>query len=78
MYSKGLDKYYGLLPLAEKYDIFKKVSTKYELPDGKKVFGKSINDNPETYFTKEVLDKLEIAAKKEFSYGGQEETKEAV
>ncbi len=78
MYSKGLDKYYGLLPLAEKYDIFKKVSTKYELPDGKKVFGKSINDNPETYFTKEVLDKLEIAAKKEFSYGGQEETKEAL
>ena len=78
MYQKGLDKYYGLLQLAEKYDIFKKVSTKYELPDGKKVFGKSINDNPETYFTKEVLDKLEIAAKKEFSYGGQEETKEAV
>ena len=78
MYSKGLDKYYGLLPLAEKYDIFKKVSTKYELPDGKKVFGKSINDNPETYFTKEVLDKLEIAAKKEFSYGGNEETKEEI
>jgi len=23
MYSKGLDKYYGLLPLAEKYDLFK-------------------------------------------------------
>ena len=78
MYQKGLDKYYGLLQLAEKYDIFKKVSTKYELPDGKKVFGKSINDNPETYFTKEVLDKLEIAAKKEFSYGGNEETKEEI
>ena len=34
-YNKGLDKYYGLLQLAEKYDIFKKVSTKFELPDGK-------------------------------------------
>jgi len=78
MYQKGLDKYYGLLQLAEKYDIFKKVSTKYELPDGKKVFGKSINDNPETYFTKEVLEKLEIAAQKEFSYGGNEETEEEI
>ena len=72
-YTKGLDKYYGLLPLAEKYDIFKKVSTKYELPDGRKVFGKSINDDPKTYFTEEVMSKLEDAAQKEFSYGGQEE-----
>ena len=77
-YTKGLDKYYGLLPLAEKYDIFKKVSTKYELPDGKKVFGKSINDDPQTYFTEEVMSKLEDAAKKEFSYGGNEETKEEI
>ena len=72
-YTKALDKYYGLLPLAEKYDIFKKVSTKYELPDGRKVFGKSINDDPKTYFTEEVMSKLEDAAQKEFSYGGQEE-----
>ena len=77
-YTKGLDKYYGLLPLAEKYDIFKKVSTKYELPDGRKVFGKSINDDPKTYFTEEVMSKLEDAAKKEFSYGGNEETKEEI
>ena len=28
-YDKGLDKYYGLLDLAEKYGIFKKVSTRY-------------------------------------------------
>ncbi len=72
-YNKGLDKYYGLLPLAEKYDIFKKVSTKYELPDGRKVFGKTINDDPQAYFTDEIMEKLEIAAHKEFSYGGDEE-----
>ena len=29
--------------LAEKYDIIKKVSTRYELPDGSKVFGKNIS-----------------------------------
>lgn len=68
-YDKGLDRYYGLLELAEKYEIIKKVSTRYELPDGGKVFGKEINTNPEKYFTKEVLDRIEEAAKKEFSYG---------
>jgi len=71
-YDQGLDRYYGLLQLAEKYNIFKKVSTKYEMPDGKKVFGKQINDNPEKFFTDEILDKLEIAAEKEFKYGHEE------
>ncbi len=68
-YEKGLDKYYGLLDLAEKYNIFKKSSTRYELPDGSKVFGKNINEDPEKYYTKEVLDMIEDAAKKEYSYG---------
>ena len=44
-YSKGLDRYYGLIDLAEKYNIFKKVSTRYELPSGEKVFGKTINED---------------------------------
>lgn len=68
-YNKGLDRYFGLLELAEKYEIMKKVSTRYELPDGRKVFGKEINTNPELYFTEEVLARLEECAKKEFSYG---------
>jgi len=68
-FDRGLDKYYGLLDLAEKYNIIKKVSTRYEMPDGTKVFGKEINKNPEKYFTKEVLDRLDEAAKMEFSYG---------
>jgi RecA/RadA recombinase len=68
-YKTGLDRYYGLLELAEKYGIFKKVSTRYELPDGKKVFGKSINDNPEEYYTPEIMELLEQAAQKEFMYG---------
>lgn len=69
-YDKGLDRYYGLLELAEKYDIIKKVSTRYELPDGSKVFGKAINNDPEKYFTQEIMNKLEIAAQTEFTYGG--------
>jgi RecA/RadA recombinase len=68
-YDKGLDRYYGLLDLAEKYEIIKKVSTRYEMPDGSKVFGKAINENPEKYFTDEIMAQLEVAANAEFLYG---------
>ena len=68
-YDTGLDRYYGLLDLAEKYEIIKKVSTRYELPDGRKVFGKQINNNPEEYFTEDILHQLDIAAGVEFKYG---------
>ena len=67
-YDKGLDRYYGLLELAEKHGIFKKVSTRFELPDGSKQFGKTILNNPKEYFTDEIMQKLEIAAMKEFKY----------
>ena len=68
-YDKGLDNYYGLLELAIKYDIFKSVSTRIELPDGSKTFGKTINNEPEKYFTEEVMKQLDEAAQKEFKYG---------
>ena len=68
-YKFGLDRYYGLLDIAEKYDIIKKVSTRYELPDGSKVFGKNINEEPQKYFTQEVLNQIDEACKKEFLYG---------
>ena len=67
-YDKGLDRYYGLLELAAKYEIFKKLATRYELPDGMKQYGKTILNNPETYFTEEIMQKLETAAMKEFKY----------
>ena len=68
-YDKGLDRYYGLLELAEKYEIFKKVSTRFELPDGSKQFGKTILNGPETYFTEDIMHKLDLAAETEFKYG---------
>ena len=69
-YDKGLDRYYGLLDLALKYKIFKQVSTRIELPDGSKTFGKTINNDPAKYFTKDILKELnEVACKKEFKYG---------
>ena len=72
-YKHGLDKHYGLLEIGEEAGIFKKVSTRYEMPDGSKVFGKQINDNPDKYFTKEVLKKIDEFANKKFTYGSDEE-----
>ena len=72
-YKHGLDKHYGLLELGEEAGIFKKVSTRFEMPDGSKVFGKQINDNPDKYFTKEILKKIDEYANKKFTYGSDEE-----
>ena len=69
-YEKGLDKYYGLVSIAEKYGIFKKVSTRFETPSGK-AFEKTIVNNPEKYFTKDVMEQLEKAVFKEFNYGSK-------
>lgn len=68
-YADGLDPYYGLLDLAEKFGIFKKVSTRYEMPDGSKVFESAILKDPEKYYTKDVLDQIDEACKNEFLYG---------
>ena len=72
-YKTGLDRHYGLLELGEEAGVFKKVSTRYEMSDGTKVFGKSINENPDKYFTKEVLDKIDEHTKRKFTYGQDEE-----
>jgi len=68
-YTRGLDRYYGLLELAVEAEIFKAVSTRIELPDGTKTFGKTINNDPEKYYTEEVMKKLDTFAKDKFSYG---------
>ena len=72
-YDKGLDKHYGLLELALKHGIFKQVSTRIELPDGSKTFGKTINNDPEKYYTPEILKQLDEASAKEFKYGIEEQ-----
>lgn len=70
-YDTGLNKYYGLLEIALDCGVFKKVSTRIELPDGKTAFEKNINENPEKYYTPEVMAALEEAVGKRFKYGGE-------
>jgi hypothetical protein len=73
-YETGLDSYYGLVDIAVNSGVFKKNSTRIELPDGSKVFEKTIYENPEKYFTKDVLEQLDKAVYNEFSYGGETKT----
>jgi RecA/RadA recombinase len=72
-YDTGLDRYYGLLDLALKHGVFEKSSTRVKLPNGKTEFGKTINNNPEKYFTEEVMESLEQAVNTEFKYGSNSE-----
>ena len=67
--ERGLDRHYGLLELGEAGGLWKNVAGRYEM-DGKKVYAKEILKNPETYFTPEVLEKLDVIARGTFSYGG--------
>ena len=68
--ERGLDRYYGLLDLAEKHGVIKKVANRYEI-DGKKVYAKEIYKNPEKYFTPELMQALDEVSVKEFTYGGE-------
>ena len=73
-YDKGLDRYYGLLDLALAFDVFKKQGTRVLLPTGKTEYGKTINNNPEKYFTEEVMADLEVVVNEYFKYGKSSET----
>lgn len=68
-FDSGLNRYYGLVDLALDYGIFKKNSTKIELPDGTKAFEKHINEEPEKYFTQEILKQIDERVQEDFKYG---------
>ena len=68
---RGLDKYYGLLELGEKYGVFNKSGGRYEI-SGVKTYAKTILADPEKYFTPEIMQALDECAKKEYSYGSFE------
>ena len=67
--ERGLDRYYGLLELGEAGGMWKNVAGRYEI-NGKKLYAKQILADPETYFTPEVMEQLDVIARGTFSYGG--------
>lgn len=67
-YDTGLDPYYGLLELGEKYKVFERVGNRYKI-GGTSVYPKTILADPEKYFTPEIMQALDESAKKEYLYG---------
>ena len=66
--ERGLDKYYGLLELGIEHGVFGKNGNRV-LIGKSSVYPSAVLADPEKYFTPEVMEKLEEAAQKEFSYG---------
>ena len=69
--KRGLERYFGLLELGEIGGLWKNVAGRYDMGDGKKIYAKQILANPETYFTEEVMLKLDQVAKETYSYGSE-------
>lgn len=68
-YNSGLDRHYGLVDLALKYNLFEKVANKIKLPDGTTAFEKKLVREPEKFFTEDILKKIDELAQKEYLYG---------
>jgi RecA/RadA recombinase len=66
--SRGLEKYYGLLELGEKYGVFTRKGNRVVVGESS-VYPSAILADPEKYFTDEIMEKLDWAANQEFKYG---------
>lgn len=67
-YTSGLDRYFGLQDIALEAGIFTKDTTRLVMPDGTKIFEKELLTNPEKYYSKEVLGKIENFVKERFCF----------
>lgn len=72
-FTTGLDRYHGLADLAIEAGIWKSQGGRIELPDGKKVFGKNIAENPEKYYTEDVLKQIDEYCAKKYKFGHGED-----
>ena len=66
-FKTGLNRYHGLLPIAEEAGIFKRVGHRYETTDGRKLYEKQIMAEADTFFTPSVLEQLNVQVKELFS-----------
>jgi RecA/RadA recombinase len=70
--ARGLDKYYGLLELGQKYGVFERKGNRIAIGESS-VYPSVILSDPEKYFTPEIMQALDECAKKEFLYGVADE-----
>jgi RecA/RadA recombinase len=70
-YDTGLDKYYGLMEMAEETGVFQKASKGLILPGGTAVSRKEILKNPKQVYTMDILKAIDEAARPLFTYGSE-------
>jgi RecA/RadA recombinase len=73
--ERGLDRYYGLLPLAVEGGIIERTGNRYVFGENK-FYEKEIMKNPERFFTQDVLEQIDAYAKTKFNYGSSLAPKE--
>ena len=66
--ERGLDRYYGLIELGEKYGVFERKGNRIVVGDSS-VYPSAMLKDPHKYFSPEILQALDECAQKEFSYG---------
>ena len=75
-YETGLDRYYGLLDLATLHLVSLRNHLQgwsYQMVKLNLV--KTINNNPEKFFTDEVMERLEVVVRDYFKYGNENRTR---
>ncbi len=75
-FKKGLNRYFGLVELAEQAGIVQKNGTRYVWVDGKNYYEKAIYKEPDKFFTKDILDKIDAFTQSKFTYQGGESVDE--
>ena len=60
-----------LADLAIEAGIWKSQGGRIEVHDGRKVFGKNIANNPNDFFTEDILKQLDTFCKKKYNYGAE-------
>lgn len=70
-YDTGLDKYYGLMDIAEEVGVFGKAAKGLILPGGVAASRKEILKHPEQIYTMDVLQAIDEAARPMFVYGSE-------
>lgn len=68
-FTTGLNPYYGLVEIAIKHGIMKKLAKQVELPDGTKVTVNKLYNGGDKYFTDDLLNQIDKVCKEEFMYG---------
>jgi RecA/RadA recombinase len=77
-YSTGMDRHYGLIELGESAGVFTRSGSYYGMPDGSKHYASTIYAEPKRFFTPDIMQRLDEAARQKFKYGDfQDEVRSA-